>query len=155
VGDSRASRMRSSSHFLSQLGRGRCSHRFGRQSLSQSSDDQARRRWWSRPDHRTHASVTTTEDEFPGSIGADRRARCVCDHGLCFSAAVTRLVHLRALTADFPFDGKVETEPASEAAVRLARRARCPDRKVALQFWSGAGGQRFARRPRFRESPAL
>ena len=65
---------------------------------------------------------------------------CVCRPWLCFSVAVPALVHLRALSGDFPFYGKMETEPA-EAVQDLKQGGRAVlDETLLLQFGAATGG---------------
>ena len=83
-----------------------------RQSLSQSIDDQARTLVGADLIIESTRPFTTTEEEFLGSIGGAQAREVRLSTMAVFLGRGTRLVHLRALSGDFPFYGKMETEPA-------------------------------------------
>ena len=111
-----------------------------RQSLSQSIDDQARTLLGADLIIESTRPFTITEEEFLGSIGGAQAREVRLSTMAVFLGRGTRLVHLRALSGDFPFYGKMETEPA-EAVQDLRQGGRAvPDETLLFQFGAAPGG---------------
>ncbi|MGA7273691.1 MAG: FtsX-like permease family protein, partial [Candidatus Udaeobacter sp.] len=112
-----------------------------RQSLSQSIDDQARTLVGADLIIESTHPFTTTEEEFLGSIGGAQAREVRLSTMAVFLGRGTRLVHLRALSGDFPFYGKMETEPA-EAVQDLKQGGRAvADETLLLQFGAARGSK--------------
>ena len=111
-----------------------------RQSLSQSIDDQARTLVGADLIIESTRPFTTTEEGFLGSIGGTQAREVRLSTMAVFLGRGTRLVQLRALSGDFPFYGKMETEPA-EAVQDLKQGGRAVlDETLLLQFGAAARG---------------
>src|SRR5258707_14405539 len=109
-----------------------------RQSLSQSIDDQARTLVGADLIIESTRPFTTTEEVFLGSIGAAQAREVRLSTMAVFLGPGTRLVHLRALSGDFPFSAQMATERA-EAVQDWRQGGRAvADETLLFQFGSAA-----------------